>query len=420
MGSEHSALARLKPSRRQTASRAPVFVGRMSRSAVEAAPLLGDRRAGRDQRPRDTPAAARGRTHRCPVRPAVIGRRGASRSPTGALAVLPRGYTAPPDRSAAHARPIPRPRPRADVGRARGPGHEFLPQLADHGLGRPLLRGARSRCPQPRSAGSGPRGSGTGRGAGRARAHRDRRRSRPPCAKRGHPPATPAAGPDAARGTIPPSRARSRAAPSRRARTSSSPSSPSSSRSSSRGPGRARTRPSAARSRPRRARSPSPPRSGRRSGKANACSPRSPQRSIIRLRIANAAKSDTCCAVIDVTRLSNGSGASGGRNPSSRSAELADDRLRRRPRAERLERELGAEQLLDHAPDTRVERLDVHPARRRLDPHLAAVPPPGAAHPRARGWRGRPRTRGSAPSRARSRRAQGSAAATSSSDSNGS
>jgi hypothetical protein len=33
------------------------------------------------------------------------------------------------------------------------------------------------------------------------------------------------------------------------------------------------------------------------------------------LRIANAERSETCCAVIDVTSDSNGSGASGGRRP---------------------------------------------------------------------------------------------------------
>ncbi len=52
-------------------------------------------------------------------------------------------------------------------------------------------------------------------------------------------------------------------------------------------------------------------------GKAYACPMRRPKRSISRLRIAKAAKSETCCAVIEVTSVSKGSGASGGRKPAS-------------------------------------------------------------------------------------------------------
>ena len=90
------------------------------------------------------------------------------------------------------------------------------------------------------------------------------------------------------------------------------------------------------------------------------------------MRIANAAKSETCCAVIEVTRLSNGSGASGGRKPSSFGHELAEHRLRRRPRrVNGVEVELEAEQLLDDGRGLGVERLDVDAAGRRLDPHLA-------------------------------------------------
>ena len=52
-------------------------------------------------------------------------------------------------------------------------------------------------------------------------------------------------------------------------------------------------------------------------GNAYAWPTRRPKRSISRLRIAKAAKSETCCAVIEVTSVSNGSGASGGRKPAS-------------------------------------------------------------------------------------------------------
>ena len=45
---------------------------------------------------------------------------------------------------------------------------------------------------------------------------------------------------------------------------------------------------------------------------------RSPSRSTSRLRIATAANSETCWAVIDVTSASNGSGWSGGRKPRRR------------------------------------------------------------------------------------------------------
>ena len=49
----------------------------------------------------------------------------------------------------------------------------------------------------------------------------------------------------------------------------------------------------------------------------------SPKRSMKRLRTANAACSETCCAVIDDTSASNGSGASGGRKPGNRSTVAA-------------------------------------------------------------------------------------------------
>ena len=52
-------------------------------------------------------------------------------------------------------------------------------------------------------------------------------------------------------------------------------------------------------------------------GNAYACPARRPKRSIRRLRIAKAAWSETCCAVIEVTSVSNGSGESGGRKPAS-------------------------------------------------------------------------------------------------------
>ena len=108
-----------------------------------------------------------------------------------------------------------------------------------------------------------------------------------------------------------------------------------------------------------------------RVGNAYACSPRSPNRSISRLRIANAEKSETCCAVIEVTSALERVGRE--RRPEAREPrhELVEHRLARRPGAERLELELGAEQLQHDRPRLVVERLDVDPARRRLDPHLA-------------------------------------------------
>src|SRR3954447_19397755 len=55
-----------------------------------------------------------------------------------------------------------------------------------------------------------------------------------------------------------------------------------------------------------------------RVGNATASSAGTPNRSMKRLRTANAAWRETCCAVIDDTSASNGSGASGGRKPGKR------------------------------------------------------------------------------------------------------
>src|SRR4051794_18716938 len=55
-----------------------------------------------------------------------------------------------------------------------------------------------------------------------------------------------------------------------------------------------------------------------RDGNAQTRPTGSPKRSTSRLRIATAAKRETCCAVIDVTSASNGSGASAGRKPAKR------------------------------------------------------------------------------------------------------
>ena len=73
--------------------------------------------------------------------------------------------------------------------------------------------------------------------------------------------------------------------------------------------------------------------------------------------------------MIEVTRLSNGSGASGGRNPWSFAVEVDDGRVGR-PAVERVEVERQTEEPGHLRLDRRVERLDEDAARRRLDPHL--------------------------------------------------
>jgi len=98
-----------------------------------------------------------------------------------------------------------------------------------------------------------------------------------------------------------------------------------------------------------------------------------PKRSINRLRIANAANSDTCCAVIDVTSASYGSTAIGGRNPRRRSTSGARVGSVVDERVERIEVELGAEQPPHDDFGALVERLDVDAAGRLGDPDLAAV-----------------------------------------------
>ena len=59
---------------------------------------------------------------------------------------------------------------------------------------------------------------------------------------------------------------------------------------------------------------------------------RSPSSSTNLPRMANAACSETCCAVIDVTSASNGSGARGGRNPRTAAATRASTGSSRRRR----------------------------------------------------------------------------------------
>ena len=83
------------------------------------------------------------------------------------------------------------------------------------------------------------------------------------------------------------------------------------------------TRPCGARSRAAVISSASRAASRSRVGNAYACSTRRPKRSIRRFRIANAARKETCWAVIDVTSVSNGSTAIGGRSPRSSSARRA-------------------------------------------------------------------------------------------------
>ena len=106
-------------------------------------------------------------------------------------------------------------------------------------------------------------------------------------------------------------------------------------------------------------------------GNAYAWPTRRPKRSISRLRIAKAAWSETCCAVIEVTSVSNGSGRERRPEAGELLGQPAQHRVVLRPGVEPLEVERRAEQRERHPPRLAVERLDVRPARRRLDPHFA-------------------------------------------------
>ena len=80
-------------------------------------------------------------------------------------------------------------------------------------------------------------------------------------------------------------------------------------------------------------------RSARASGTPTPRPTCSPNRSISRFRIATAEKSDTCCAVIEVTSASNGFGWSGGRKPAERVGQHAPSG--RRPTRRRRSRSNG-------------------------------------------------------------------------------
>ena len=143
-----------------------------------------------------------------------------------------------------------------------------------------------------------------------------------------------------------------------------------------------------------------------RVGKANASVPGSPYRSMRRLRIAKAEWSETCCAVIEVTSDSNGSGASGGRKPASSGRSRRSTSSSVCPGIEGVQVERRAEQCQHLSLD--LQRPAARRRRRRAPPRSAppALRSRGAARPRARGSRGRRRRRGSARSRRRSRRAR--------------
>ena len=82
--------------------------------------------------------------------------------------------------------------------------------------------------------------------------------------------------------------------------------------------------------------------------------------------------SETCCAVIEVTRLSNGSGASGGRNPARRGDDLAEHRLRRGPGRERRRARTRAPSSFSTTGRVASSSGSTStPPRRRRDPHLA-------------------------------------------------
>ena len=90
--------------------------------------------------------------------------------------------------------------------------------------------------------------------------------------------------------------------------------------------------------------------------------------------------------MIDVTRVSKGSGASGGRKPAQRAGQAPQDRILAGPGVEGLELELGAEQLAHHRTGLGIERLDPHAAAGGLDAHLARADHPvqGAVAPEVR------------------------------------
>ena len=77
--------------------------------------------------------------------------------------------------------------------------------------------------------------------------------------------------------------------------------------------------------------------------------------------------------MIDVTRVSNGSGDERRAEARERRGDAREHRIAARERREPVEVELGPEQLPHDRLGLRVERLDADAARRGLDAHLAAV-----------------------------------------------
>ena len=150
-----------------------------------------------------------------------------------------------------------------------------------------------------------------------------------------------------------------------------------------------------------------------RVGNAHASPTWSPNRSISRLRIATAEKSETCCAVIDVTSASNGSGAAAGGSRRAAPTIGASTGSRGRPARRTASRSNSAPSSF-----STTGRVSSSSGSTSTPPGAARCAPRarrrrGAGRRRARGSPGRCRTRGTVRSRARSRTAQESAAATS-------
>ena len=112
-----------------------------------------------------------------------------------------------------------------------------------------------------------------------------------------------------------------------------------------------------------------------RVGKAYATSCATPKASIRRLRMLKAAWREICCALIEVTSVSNGSGTSGGGSLGARN-EPREDRLRGRERGEGVEVERRAEVAAHVVDHRRFTGLDRDASGRRLDPHLLPVEDP--------------------------------------------
>ena len=143
-----------------------------------------------------------------------------------------------------------------------------------------------------------------------------------------------------------------------------------------RAPARRRTRPSAARTRRATISSGGRRRAARGSGTRTRRHALTPKASIRRFRMLKAARSEICCAVIEVTSVSKGSGTSGGRRP-RRGGTTSASTGSAAAKPAKASRSNGAAQVAAHRlRELGVAAVDRHAARRRLDAHLAPAEHP--------------------------------------------